>query len=349
MGRKIKVGSDRVINFDKQLRYDRQKYYNVFEYETVPYRDKKVYKNFNFSIFIDDYCNADCKFCVAQLRYEHRHLIYKKEKLDYDDYMRQLETVLKEIRHLNPSISITGGEPTMSPKLLDVLKMVDKYDYRKRCITTNGSHLLDIVNGKTIIEHLIKYNLAHLNISRVSENEEVNKRVMRYNSEEGYCSNDMLKDILAITNKSSLSHRISCLLIKDIVDSVEKIKNYINFYSSIGADNFIFRQLMNYSQDAINKEKIDYCNEHNVELNEIWEQMDDEFIPYLNILGYYYYVEIYKYRGLTVASESADLNQQYKEFAKHPDVIYEMIYHPNGNLCGSWVDKDKVLIKNDDN
>ena len=340
----IKVGVNRPIVFDKQLRYNRQKYYNIFEYETIPYRDKQVYKNFNFSIFIDDYCNADCKFCVAQLRYEHRHLIYKKEKLDYDDYMRQLEIVLKEIRPLNPSISITGGEPTMSPKLLDVLKMVDKYNYRKRCITTNGSHLLDVVNGKTILEHLIKYNWAHLNISRVSEDEDINKKVMRYNSEEGYCSNEMLKDILSISNKTNLAHRISCLLIKNVVDSVDKIKNYIDFYSQIGANNFIFRQLMNYSKDAINKEKIDYCDKHNVELNEIWESMNNEFEPYLNILGYYYYVEIYKYRGLTVASESADLNQQYKEFAKKPNVIYEMVYHPNGNLCGSWVDKDKILI-----
>lgn len=337
---KIRVGKDREIKFDKQLRYDRQKYYDIFRYETIPYKDKKVYKNFNFSIFVDDYCNADCKFCVAQLRYDHRRLIYNKDKLDYDDYMRRLDKTLKEIRPLNPSISITGGEPTISPKLLDVLKLIDKYDYRKRCITTNGSHLLDIVHGKTILEFLIKRNWHHLNISRVSEVEEINKKVMRYNSNEGYCSNEMIKDILSISNKSNLAHRLSCLLIKDVIDSVGRMKDYIDYYSNIGADNFIFRQLMNYSQDAINKEKIDYCNKHNVDLNNIWESMGGGFEPYLNLLGYYYYVEIYKYKGMIIASESADLNQQYKEFAKHPDIIYEMVFHPNGNLCGGWVDSE---------
>lgn len=351
MEKKLKVGNDRKIKFDKQLRYDRQKNYNIFDYDLIPYKDKMVYKNFNFSIFIDDYCNADCKFCVAQLRYEHKKLIYKKEKLDYDAYMIQLERVLKEIKLLNPSVSITGGEPTMSPKILDVIKLVNKYDFRKRTITTNGSHLLDNIEGKTLIEHLIENKYQHLNISRVTEDEELNKKIMRYNSEEGYCSNEMIKEILRVTKDTNLHHRLSCLLIKDVIDDVEKIKRYIDFYQNIGADNFIFRQMMNYSEDAINKEKIDYCNENHVELNKIWEEMEKYpvFQPYLNLLGYYYYVEIYKYKNAIVASESADLNQQYNEFDKHPNTIYEMVYHPNGNLCASWVDKDKILMRyNDD-
>jgi hypothetical protein len=60
-------------------------------------------------------------------------------------------------------------------------------------------------------------------------------------------------------------------------------------------------------------------------------------------LGYYYYVEIYKYRGVTVASESANMLQQGKEVANHPDRVYEMVFHPNGNLCASWVDKERIL------
>ena len=39
----------------------------------------------------------------------------------------------------------------------------------------------------------------------------------------------------------------------------------------------------------------------------------EELKPYLNILGYYYYAEIYKYKDCTIASESANLNQQYIE------------------------------------
>ena len=83
--------------------------------------NKKVYKNFNVSIFIDDICNADCKFCVAQLRYAHRSMLYKKIHIrNKREYLRRLEEVLKIVRPLNPSVSITGGEPTISPILTDV-------------------------------------------------------------------------------------------------------------------------------------------------------------------------------------------------------------------------------------
>ena len=67
--------------------------------------------------------------------------------------------------------------------------------------------------------------------------------------------------------------------------------------------------------------------------------------PYLNILGYYYYVEIYKYKGCTIASESADLNQQYIEKEKNKDTVYEMVFHTNGNLCGGWIDNEEILDK----
>ena len=348
-----KVGENREIKFEKQLRYNRQKDYDINEYETEEYQfkdagQKKVYKNFNFSIFIDDICNADCKFCVAQLRYEHRKLLFKKCHIkNKKEYLRRLEEVLKVVRPLNPSISITGGEPTISPILTDVLKLVDKYNFRKRTITTNGSGLFNIQDNDTVLNNLIKYNWNHLNISRVSADDKINKKIMRYEKDSEYCSMKDLQKILEITNKSNLKHRISCLLLKESVNSVEKIKEYVDELNKIGANNFIFRELMDYDHKAVNKEKIEYCDKNKVKLNDIWEDFEkyEELKPYLNILGYYYYVEIYKYKDCTIASESANLNQQYIEKEKNKDIVYEMVFHTNGNLCGGWIDNEEILDK----
>lgn len=350
MNEKIKVGAEREIKFDKSLRYKRYQDYDVTQYELEEFNfkegHKKVYKNFNFSIFIDDYCNADCKFCVAQLRYAHKQALYQKEHItDLDKYLSRLEYILKLIRPLNPSVSITGGEPTLSPILTDVMKLVDDLGFRKRTITTNGSGLFNIQNGDTILNNLIKYHWNHLNISRASYNDSLNRQIMRYAAEKEYCTVEMMKDIIAVTNTSDLHHRISCLLLRESVCSVEEIKRYIDFYGNIGANNFIFRELMDYDHTALNTEKMEYCDKNKIKLNEIWEDFEKypNFIPFLNILGYYYYVEIYKYLGMTVASESADLNQQYVEKSKHPDTVYEMVFHNNGNLCGSWIDKEEIL------
>jgi len=348
----IKVGSERDISFCRELRYTRQKNYDISQYEYTSFEfpecgNKRVYKNFNFSIFLDDYCNADCKFCVAQLRYSHRRAMYIKPSIDDDlEYYNRLDKVLELIRPINPSVSITGGEPSISPRLSQVLKMVDSYGFRKRTITTNGSGLLNKLNGsERVIDQLIGYNWNHLNISRACVDDQMNHRIMRYGDYDLSCDNEKLKNIIAITKDSPLKHRLSCLLLKEGVGSVERIKEYLGFYGRMGVDNVIFRELMDFSKDAINTEKIKYCIDNKIRLNDIWEELDkeDEFVPYLNLLGYYYYVEIYKYRGMTVASESADLNQQYVEKEKNQDMVYEMIFHPNGNLCGSWVDSEEIL------
>lgn len=351
MDNKIKVGAEREIAWNPALRLERQKNYDITKYESNPFTfeagDFNVYKNFNFSIFIDDYCNADCKFCVAQLRYTNKGLMYKKDKIPETEWLKRCEEILNFIRPLNPSISITGGEPTMSKKLIPVLEMVNALGFRKRTITSNGSHLFDKVNGIPIIDHLIKNGWNHLNISRPAITNEQTKNIMRFNNEEGFCSNEMMKDIIKITNECDMKHRLSCLLLKEEVNSVEKMKEYLNTYIDLGANNFIFRELMDYDKTAINAEKTQYCVDNKVRLNDIWAEIDNypEFEKYLNILGYYYYVEIYKYMGATVASESANMIQQGIEVANNPDRVYEMVFHTNGNLCASWIDKERILDK----
>ena len=85
-----------------------------------------------------------------EIREVYKHIIGEIEP-------KEKEEVLKIIRPLNPSVSITGGEPTLSPILTDVLKLVDKYNFRKRTITTNGSRLFNIQDGDTILNNLINY------------------------------------------------------------------------------------------------------------------------------------------------------------------------------------------------
>ena len=72
---------------------------------------------------------------------------------------------------------------------------------------------------------------------------------------------------------------------------------------------------------------------------------DSRFIPYKNLLGYYYYVEMYDYHNVRICSESADLRVQTKEKEENSNVVYEMVFHPNGNLNGSWVDNEDILLK----
>ena len=73
--------------------------------------------------------------------------------------------------------------------------MVNELDFRKRTITTNGSQLFNKVGNKMIIDHLIDNGWNHLNVSRPAINNEQSKRIMRFNNEEGFCSNEMMKEM----------------------------------------------------------------------------------------------------------------------------------------------------------
>lgn len=332
------------------IREKRQELYNVEDYELLDFdfdgKKRKVYGNANLSIFTDDYCNADCKFCVAQLRFENKGLMYQKCKIHSDEeYFKRLDYVLNYLKPLNPSVSITGGEPTKSKRLPEILRLIEKYDYRKRTLTTNGSGLLDEMEGKSVIQHIVDNKFSHLNISKAHYNEDINKEIMRY--ETGYCSNDMLKTIIAFSKANNLRPRMSCILLKSGISSLDQMIEYMNYYQSIGIDNVIFRELMDYDKDSMtNKEKIDYCVNNKIRLNDIWSVIDKDnrFTPIRNLLGYYYYVEVYKYQGVDMCSEGANLVKLYDEKEKHKDMVYEMVFHPNGNLNGSWVDSEDVLL-----
>lgn len=339
------------MNEFEKVRYIRQEEFNINEKNLINFnfegKEKKVYGNVNLSIFVDDYCNADCKFCVAQLRYENMALAYQKPKIKDDlEYYRRLDEVLTYLEPLNVSVSITGGEPTLSPRFKKIIELVDKHNIRKRTITTNGSALLNIVDGKTILDHLIDNKFDHLNISKAHYDEDINKKIMRYNK--GYCSNKDLEKIIPYALEHGLRPRLSCILLKDGIHDVNSMASYIEFYEKLGIDNIIFRELMNYEEKTMcNKEKIDYNKRNKVRLNDIWKEIDKDkrFVPFKNLLGYYYYVEMYDYHNVRVCSESADLRVQSKEKNHNQDIVYEMVFHPNGNLNGSWVDNEDILLK----
>lgn len=320
--------------------------FNLFSFEG---KDRIVYSNVNLAIFTDDYCNANCKFCIEQFRFEDKSQMYKKCKIRNDEeYFKRLEYVLDYLHPLNPSISITGGEPTKSRRLKRTLELIDKYDYRKRVITTNGSGLLDVVEGKSVIQHLVNNGFSHLNISRTHYDEDINKSIMQYRR--GYFSNDDLMKIVDFAKMNNLRPRMSCVLLKEGVNSLEEMIKYLDFYESLGIDNVVFRELADFdSKTMLNPEKMEYCNANKIRLNDIWKQIysDSRFTPIRQILGHYYHVKVHKYKSIDIVSQSTDLVKLHEH--KTDDTVFEMVFHPNGNLNSSWEDNENILLEYSNN
>lgn len=334
-------------------RYKRQELFDITRKDLIPFvfedKERLVYSNVNLSIFLTDYCNAGCNFCVAKLRYLVDKNEYLKPSIKEDDfYYERLEYVLKTVSPLNPSVSLTGGEPTYSHRIKKVIELLDKYNIRKRTITTNGTFLFKEIEGDTILDLLINNNFKHLNISRAHYDEDLNFAIMNCNEKLD------LQRIMERVKNTDLRVRLSCVLLDSGIRTIPDMKNYMSFAERYNIDNVVFRELMNYDESSVDSKNVvhNYCKSNRMYLQNIWEQIDnDKDFKFENqVLGYYYYVEVYKYKNIDMVSESANIANIKKEkqisLSKTHGipVVYEMVFHPNGFLNGSWREWEDYLL-----
>lgn len=305
-----------------------------------------VYANANLSIYTAQQCNARCPFCVEELRPASRgNELISQKKIESDDkiYFAALEEVLSATKALNPSVSITGGEASKDPRLPKILSILQAKGARKRTITTNGSGLLDVREGKSIIEWIIDTGVQHLNISIAHYDLIKNARIMRY--QEGL-SRDQLSKVVEIASQNGCRVRLSCLLLEDEVDSYNQVIEYLNFASSLGVDNVIFRQLMKTDpRTSAANFVVLYSDQKRVKLEAILDQISasSDFSFIRQIMGYYYYVEVWRYGKIDVVFEEADLAQLEDVKKRQQAIIHELIFHPSAQLCSTWQPWDGIL------
>lgn len=339
---------------DLNKRKERQKLFSPKKEDFKELKSEEnwnIYHNANLSIHVASECNADCAFCIAHLRYLNEGLKYVKPDIKNPEvYYKRLDDILNMVKNINPSLSITGGEPTINKKLPQILEILMKHNVRKRTITSNGTGLFNKAkNDKTIIDLLGDYKLEHLNISRAHFDSKENAKIMVM--KESLMPDGKLEEIIQEAKRQNMKVRLSCALLKNGISDPKDVMKYIEWGLKIGADNVIFRQLMQFEYDKVEKGRIpDYCKEEEIDLNPLWNYFDSvsDFELYHQVLGYYYYVEVRNYKGINVVSESADLRQinpQLDKFEKMygKKTAFELVYHPNGNLCAGWNENEKII------
>jgi GTP 3',8-cyclase len=309
-------------------------------------KNTRIYSNANLSIYSAQTCNARCHFCVEELRPASRGTALVRQKVverDDEKYFAALEATLSALAPLSPSASVTGGEPSKDPRLPRILQMLSRHEMRKRTMTTNGSGLLDEREGRRIIDWVLDTGVRHLNVSRAHPDEKANARLMRLR--EGL-SSDELRAVVSLAKGGGTRVRLSCVLLNEAIHSLSGIVQYLNFADSVGVDNVIFRQLMKTDQATHEpNEVVLYSDDQRVPLKPLLDEMssDGRFAFQRQIVGYYYYVEVWRYKHIDVVFEEADLAQLEIVKRQQPDVIHELIFHPNGKLASTWQPWDGIL------
>ncbi len=305
---------------------------------------KKVYSKTAFTIIIDKTCNADCSFCVWKQYNDCVTQDCSKDKR----YFQRLEVVIEKVlAPLKLTACITGGEPSKSHRLPKVLKLLAKYGMQNVVFNTNGSGLLDIMDGAMVIEHLVDHKVSRINISQAHHDPAVNQNIMQFMSGCNAVNKPMLREIVQYASGQGIKVRMSCLLLRNGINSISKIREYLDFYQELGVRDVVFRELLDVRpEDVVDNIKNQYCDTHKVSVHSIWQDMEQssDFKLLKKLRRHYYYVEVWKYKDMEIAMTDASLVELGQRYVDDPSVIYDLVFHANGKLAHSWTENKDILM-----
>lgn len=269
-------------------------------------------------------CNADCDFCLNKFD---KSLCQCKENLTEEQYMNKLDNVFKTLKELKLYISICGGEPSLSPLTVKILKLAKKYSINHRIFATNGSGLLKRYDNKPLLQHMKENNaINNINISKASFDDTVNYNIMKYN-----LPNDDLKTISTFCNTNNMSARMSCILHKKGISNLEQIINYHEKAKQLGFKSEIFREQIKVDND--------FKENNFVEIQPIMLKIsEDERFSFIRSLdGAYYNVKVYRYKDNIVKCYE-------EKFKAETEFIRDFVFLPDGGLYIAQQHKDDIKI-----
>ena len=276
-------------------------------------------------------CNGACKFCL--FRFE------QVPMLPDEQFANRIRHILNKY-DVNPSISITGGEPLLFPHRLRMIFLALR-DYQERLrwigIGTNA-------NVPIPYNTLLGADWGQINIY-----------ISRHSDDFDECSELMghkPHDLSSMVEQLQVSHihlAFSCNLIKGYIDSIDRIKDYLRFAQKIGISEVCFRGL-----NSITPETASYSNhteyylrwykEHVVSFPELLSELDNDktFKFVSQDIRPSIYHERWNWNGVDVLFRRLS-EDNIIEYNQSTDKIDALVLYPNGRLCGCWDPELKVL------
>lgn len=264
---------------------------------------------------VTDSCNANCKFCA------------NGSCTDFGNVdLSQLEFVIRYLKEKNRlhSIGLTGGEPMLDPdKLNDMLNLIWKIDKDIQVqISTNGLNLRQIASFDN------PNNLESIHISRHHYDDEKNIEI--FGTDKVATTDDIyfLQD--ALTNKRLIN--INTLVMKGYIEDLEGIKRMLDYVGETGVYKNGFVSLMKCN---------DYSNEHFINFNDIFNNLDDNFL----LSNRFYAGEYCECIDGYYASKNAKLVEFYARMVKDCSCPYttQLVYTSDNKVTAGF--GKKVLLK----
>ena len=179
----------------------------------------------NLSIIVPGPCNAKCGFCFWKL----------PPKAD-KNYIQDLKKTLDSMPEDFHQISLTGGEPTLSYLLPEILKVIDRQKYNKVVLTTNGTALQKFLLNDKDWENFPN----HINISRHHFDDAINAEIFNSKS---IIDTDKLQSVIQIAHYNNIDVTLNCVLTKHLTYH-DDILGFITYAKNVGPMLFVSERNM---------------------------------------------------------------------------------------------------------
>jgi len=193
----------------------------------------------NLTVILPGKCQARCPFCIEPEGPAPRSTAH---------WLRSFEILLAELPPIFRTISISGGEPSLSPAFGDVLSILAEYRsvgrLRRVVLTTNGS-------VKSLTRHMPSMGaaLTHANISRHAVEDPINAGVFKTRR---VPTRSELAGLVRGFHEQKVPVNLNCVYSSDhafgqLLSAIDikslraEAERYIQFAREVGASSVVFR------------------------------------------------------------------------------------------------------------
>lgn len=273
-------------------------------------------------------CQAHCPFCISKIT---GNRVPDPDNINWRNFKIACQLAN---RSGVTTVLLTGkGEPTLYPNLISkYLYALEDYDIPFKELQTNGI-LLERGLEENTLKDWYALGLTTVCLSVVSNNSEHNHEIYQPDIDGGYM--DVLNTIKKIQD-NGLMVRLSCMLLKDYIDTVEKLQGLIFWCKTNKVKQLTVRPI-----DApanVDNERTQWVNDHTLGSNTVMnmqQHLKDRGTPILNLAhgGIVYDVD-----GQNVCWATCMTTN------KSAEDMRQIIFYPNGTISHSWSYKGAVLL-----
>lgn len=199
------------------------------------------------NVLLTKKCNADCHFCIEKT------IENTKDSIDWKHFTKIINQLIKE--ELVSDVLLLGGEPLYFKGILNLIESLTL----PPIVTTNGHRL---IKDEIFLNKFNKLKIKALNISISHFDKQKRKELMNVKSFDNLDLKKTLKHI-------PFPLRINTLLIKNYIDSIDKIEEMAKFCKYVGAQELKVAELIGRNEkihDFIHLDVIQFNSQNYVEI-----------------------------------------------------------------------------------